>query len=43
MVYINKAYGVIKIAKDGNYLSLDENGNIIFNKEENYYLLCNID
>ena len=43
MVYYNKAYGVIKIAKDGNYLSLDENGNIIFNKEENYYLLCNID
>lgn len=43
MVYYNKAYGVIKIAKNGNYLSLDENGNIIFNKEENYYLLCNID
>lgn len=41
--FLNKMYGLIEITKNGEYLSMmGENGNVTFNKEKTYFLICNI-
>ena len=40
--FINKMYGLVEITKNGESLSMDENGNVTFGKEKIFYLICNI-
>ena len=40
--FVNKIYGLIEISKNGESLSMTEDGNITFNKEKTFYLICNI-
>ena len=41
--FINKFYGIITIENNGLFLSTDETGLIKLTKEENYFLIYNID
>lgn len=40
--FLNKMYGLIEIKKNGQYLSMDKEGNVCYSKEKMFYLICNI-